>query len=420
MLGLQRVADDAMKILFVTQWFPPEQAPIGHMMKELGADLAKRGWEVTIVTGFPNHPKGVVFGRYRKRWFQEETVEGTRVWRVFLLTSPKRSLLNRILTFASFTLTSNIAILHRASPDLIFAVFQPLSIGLVLPFVARLKGARLVLNVQDLHPDVPIELGLIRNPIVIRLLRWIERRGYLAADALSVICDGFKEHCVAKGVAEQRIAVIENWIDPDEILPRARTSAFRQEVACSQEDFVVLYAGTIGWVSGAHVVLEAADLLREKREIKFVFVGEGPLVPHLSRVAREKKLTSVVFAPFQPRERLSDVQAISDVSVVSLLAGKGRASVPSKVLGYMAASRAVVASVDRTSETAKLVQEALCGVVVSPEDPYALANAILALESDPAHREQCGVQGRRFLEARFSRPVVTQKYAQLFARVAAT
>lgn len=404
-----------MKIVFLTQWYPPEQAPIGYMFRELAQALIARGHQVTVITGFPNHPSGEVFGGYRKRWRLKEALDGVDVWRMYLYTSPNRGKISRILSFISFTLSSAWALLAHPRCDLVFAVFQPLSVGLTLPALTRLKGSKLVLNVQDLHPDAPIQLGLIRNPLLIRVLRWVERFGYRSADGLAVICDSFKKHCVHNGAREERVAVIPNWIDIDEIRPGDRSNTFRASLGLAPEHVVVLYAGTVGLVSGAEVAVRAAQALEELYpEMRLVFVGEGPALGGLKDYVQRNRVKNVVFAPFQPRELLPQVQAIADISLVSMRRGKGKASVPSKVLGYMAAARPVVASVDLDSETAALVVKASCGRVVEPEDAQALASVISRLIEDPDARVQLGSGGRRYLEDNFQKATVTAKYADFF------
>lgn len=402
------------QIILISQWFPPEQAPIGFMIRELANDLAGAGWDVTVVTGFPNHPTGIVFGGYRKRWLLEEYVEGVRVWRVNLYTSRRRTPLRRVLTFLSFTLSSCLTIALRARPDVVFAVLQPLSVGVTLPMLKWLKGFRLVLNVQDLHPDVPIQLGLVRNPLLIRVLRAVERFAYRHADRLAVICDGFRRHCIERGARKEAVRVIPNWVDLDEIHPGASRTAFRASLGLGEDHFVVLYAGTIGYVSGAEVMVEVARVLGKDSRIRVVFVGEGPLTSVLERAVKNANLENVIFVPFQPRDRLNDVQAAADISVVTLLPGKGKLSVPSKVLGYMAAARCVACAVDADSETAHLVSEARCGVVTAPGDPDALAGAILALKADGSRRDEMARNGRAYLERHLSRHTVTRQYISLF------
>ncbi|WP_332671340.1 glycosyltransferase family 4 protein [Aromatoleum sp.] len=408
-----------MKVVFVSQWYPPEQAPIGYMIRELAQAMTAAGHDVTVITGFPNHPSGVVFGGYRKRLCLNEVVDGVKLCRTYLYTKRSPGKFSRILTFLSFTLTSGGALLFGGRRDLIFAVFQPLSVGMTLPIIAKLKRSKLILNVQDLHPDVPVELGLVKNPLFVRVLRWVERTGYRSAAGLAVICEQFKAHCVGKGADAGDVAVIPNWIDLSEVVPGDRMNSFRAELGLSRDHLVVLYAGTIGMVSGAEVVLRAATILGTTLPAaRFVFVGEGPAVAGLRTYVEENGLGNVLFVPFQPRERLAEVQATADISLVTLLKGKGRSSVPSKVLGYMAAARAVIASVDSDSETASLVRRSGCGIVVDAEDGTKLADAIVSLATDSARRNCCGESGRRHLEGHYAKATVTGRYIEFFETVA--
>ena len=412
-----RVNGQKIHLVIVTQWFPPEQAPIGTMQLELAQEMQKRGFDVTIITGFPNHPSGQVFPGYAKRWSLKEEVGSVAVRRTWLYTSPGRTRMTRLLTFLTFTLTSSWALARVRRVDVIFAVLQPLSLGVALAAVAKLRGARLVLNVQDLHPDVPISLGLVKNRLAIRFLRWIERFAYRSADALAVICDGFREHVRRCLVRDKPVTVIPNWIDVDFVRPSNRMNGFRAEAGATGADFVVLYAGTIGYVSGAHVLVEAARLLSSNERIRIVFVGEGPVVPVLERLVEEFGLTNVTFFPFQPRERLNEVQASCDLAVVSLASGKGGYSVPSKVLGYMAAGRPVAASVDSECETARFIRRSGGGVVVDSESAEQLARVIRQLSADRDECHAMGTRGRQFVENYHSKPVVTESYAALIGSV---
>ena len=404
-------------IYIVTQWFPPEHAPIGHMLLELAESLSKKGWMLTIITGFPNHPRGVVYDGYRKKLFQEEWIGKVRIWRVYLYTSANRSYLNRILNFLSFTVTSSLTLLWRGKPDMVFGAMQPLSVGAVLPVVAKLKGAKLVFNIQDLHPDAQIKLGLLKNRLLIRLLKGLERYGYRSANGLSVICDDFKAHCMAEGVEERRIAVIRNWIDLDEIKPGPRLNAFRSELGLTEQDFVILFAGTIGLASGADVLPDLAERLIAEADIKLVIVGEGELLSTIKESAEERGLGNMIFRPFQPRERLGEVQAIADVSVVTIRPGSEQMSVPSKVLGYMAAARPVLVAAEKKSETARFIVESRAGVIVPPGDPGAIASAVLEMRARPREAAEMGCSGRRFLERNLSREHIGQLYHEFFLSI---
>lgn len=402
-------------LMLISQWFPPEHAPMGYMLKELAEHMAGQGWAVDVVTGFPNHPSGKVFEPYRKKLLLREQLGNIRVNRLWLFTSERRSLITRALNFLSFMCSVLVFLLFRKPPALVFAVMQPLPIGAMLTVLARIKGFKLILNVQDLHPDVMVDLGLIRNPMLIRFLRKLETTGYLRADALAVICEGFKGHVRQKG-STRPVAVIPNWIDIDEIHPRVfDPNPVCEQAGISQGSHVVLYAGTLGHVSGAQVAIEAARHAAHRSDVVWLFVGEGPIVDQLKTQAQG--LPQVRFLPFQPRSRLLAVQNAATVSIVSLLPGKGLFSVPSKVLGYMAAAKPVVASVDADSETGRLVGAAGCGLVCQPGQGKALADAVLGLVDNPSQAQAYGASGRQYLEAHFSKAQVCGRYQALFDQV---
>jgi colanic acid biosynthesis glycosyl transferase WcaI len=409
------------RLTIVTQWFPPEQSPFGIMMSELSTGLAACGWDVTIVTGFPNHPQGRVFGGYKKRWLTREHLGQVRVLRVWLATFSNRSLLARAATFVSFTLTASWRLLVSSRPDIIFAVLQPLSIGLTLPVIARMKGVRLVLNVQDLHPDAQIQLGMVRNHRVIKWLRAIESYAYTHCSALTVICDRFRQHVIFRGAAPERVFLLENWVDTERIRPQEEAaSEFRRANGFSDADFVVLWAGTLGLVSGAAVVIEAATLLLQHPTVRFLIVGEGPLRESLGQQAEALGLSNVSFLPFQPENQLAAMQSCADVSLVTMMRDIGEISVPSKVLAYFAAGRPVIAAVPEDSETARMIRRAGAGTVVPPDDGPALAAALLEAYRNREGMRRLGESARDFAVQNLSVQAAVRRYEAVFRNICGT
>ena len=409
------------RILIVTRWFPPEHAPFGQMMRELADSLVCRGYDVDVITSVPSHPAAVVFDGWRNRLLQVQCPSaGLRVFRIGTIARNRARRKNgppgrliRVLAFLWFSIASAVLASVLKRPQVLFAVLQPLTVGPLLWLVSRVRCARVVFNIQDLHPDALVDLGLIEHPLVIRCLRMIESWCYRKADGLAVICEGFREHCVALGARASTVRVIPNWIDLDEISPQAGSPELRRAAGADADDVVALYAGTIGLVSGAEVIIESAAILGPDAGIRILFIGEGQLLPRLMRRVGELGLQNVTFLPFQERDRLNDVQSAGDVSLVTILRGQGRTSVPSKVLGYLAAGRPVIAAVDADSETARFLIRAGAGVIVAPGDPTALAEAILAMRMDPDRRKVMGRAGRRYLEENCSKQDVLQAYATM-------
>ncbi len=402
-----------MNIMIICQWFPPEYAPIGVMLHELAEDLSSKGHALTVITGFPNYPSGVLFDRFKKSLFTEETVNGVRIIRCYLYTSPKKTVTRRILNYLTFAVTSFIAAMRLKDHDLLFMVSPPLSNGAIAILLKKWKGLRYVFNVQDLYPDAAISSRIIRNRLLIRILRKTEARIYRSADRITVISEGFKENLIGKGIPPSKISVLNNWLDTGEIAPLPRNNDFSRQQGLTGK-FVVLYSGTIGLISGAELLLTCAERLAVREDILLLFVGDGIAKKGIADEARKRGLRNVKFLPLQPREVLSQVQSSSDVSVVTLRRGTGRTSVPSKVLGYMAAARPIVASVDPDSDTKKLVEQADCGICVEPEDADAVTMAILELYRDRHRAVLLGRNGRDFIVRNCDRKAMTAQYEALF------
>jgi colanic acid biosynthesis glycosyl transferase WcaI len=305
--------------------------------------------------------------------------------------------------------------LKAPRPDIVISFDgYPLLGPLTSALIARHYGAKLVSVIYDLYPDIAVELGKLKNPGLIKLARKLERLTYCNSQCIVTLSEGFRQTLInEKNVTAQKVAVIPVWLDAEKVRPVARDNTWRLRVDIPLEKFVVLYAGTIGLVAGAEVIAEAAQHLSTHPDILFLLVGDGYGKEQVQRQVRELGLHNVRFLPFQDRVVLSEVQATADVSVVTLAPGRGRTSVPSKVLGYMAAARPVVASVDGNCDTAALIGQAGCGVVVHPGNGTALAEGVLHYYRSTKERKTAGEKGRTFYLKHFEKNVVIQQYHEL-------
>ncbi len=397
----------------ICQWFLPEHAPIGILLKELAIDLKSKGHDVTIITGFPNHPAGILYEGYKKSLFSVETIEEVRIVRCYLYTSQKKTIFRRLLNYLSFAATSFLAACRLEKHDLLFIVTPPLSNAITAYLLKNTKGLKSVLNVQDIYPDAAISAGVIRNRVIIHVLKKVEKWIYGSADRITVISSGFLDNLMGKGVPHSKVSVVPNWLDVEGIIPLPRENDYASAYGL-QGKFIVLYSGTIGLVSGAELLLDCASSLESRKDILFLFVGEGVTKERIASEAQRRQLPNVRFLPFQSREKLSEVFSSSDVTVLTLRKGQGKYSVPSKILGYMAAARPVVASVDLDSDTGKVVHDAKCGICVDAGDVAGMTAAILELYQDRRRAEVLGRNGREFLVRNFERKEMTARYEALF------
>ena len=409
-----------MRVLLLTLYFAPDVAANAVIMTELAEELTTLGHQVTVVTAFPHYAGNVIDHRYRGRFIQREEHEGIQVIRTYLYTSPhKQRFLVRFLNYVSFNFLSTLASLFAGPQDIILAPSPPLTIGLSAYLISRVKRISYVYNVQDIYPDVVVKLGILRNPWVIALSRWLERFVYAHARHITVLSEGFRANLLRKGVPPEKLTVIPNFVDVDFIRPLPRNNGFRHRFGLDGR-FVVLYAGNLGHSQNLEHVLECAALLQDQDDIAFVIVGNGSRKPYLEAQARQMGLCNVRFIPFQPREDVPDIYAAADISLVPLRKGIALDSVPSKVYTIMASARPVVAAVDPGSDAWNLVEQAQCGLCVEPESPHALAEAIRALYADPALRERLGRNGREHVVQHYTRQAVARRYHELLTSLVGT
>jgi colanic acid biosynthesis glycosyl transferase WcaI len=298
----------------------------------------------------------------------------------------------------------------------------PLPLGASGWLVSLLRRTPFVFNIQDVFPDVAVELGAITNPSVIAAAARLERVTYGHADAVTVLSEDLRDNVAAKLLppgpgfigGPEKVRVIPNFIDTDWIRPAPKENGYRAEFGL-QGKHVVMYAGNVGLSQSLDLVLAAASHLAHDPDVVFVINGGGSARPGLQE--RATGLPNVRFIDMQPKSRLPEVVAAADVHVVPLRTGLARSSVPSKLYSILAAGRPLVASVDRGTEVARTVAAAGAGVAVPPDDPEAFTKAIVGLLGNPEDAAEMGRSGRRFVEEWASPAAVAEAYEALFTEL---
>jgi len=406
-----------MHILLLSTYFKPDIASTGVLMTELAEGLTRLGHRVTVVTSVPHYDGNRIWSDYRGKLHIREAFNGLDVRRVYLyVPQEKEGLVGRMLNYATFNTLSVLSGALAGSYDVVLTPSPPLTNGLAAFILSRLRGVPYVYNVQDIYPDVAIRMGVLTNPRVIAFFRYMERFVYDKAAAVSVISEGFRRNLLDKGVPDEKLEVIPNFMDMDFVRPLPRRNDFSAKHGLDDK-FVVLFAGNVGMSQGLQKVLDTARLLENEREILFLIVGNGAAKPGLQDYAQALGLRNVSFLPFQPPETLPEMYASSDICLVPLRKGFTGESVPCKVFTITAAGRPLVASVDRDSDTHRFVRKSECGLWVEPENPGTLAEAILTLRDDKDMRDQLGHNGRAYVETRYTPEAVGRQYAALLGRV---
>jgi len=401
-----------MRILIVTHYFPPEIGAPQARLSALSETWAADGDTVTVLTGMPNHPTGVKPPAYRRAIRRMERADGYRVIRTWLYTTPNEGVARRTIGHVSFMLTSVLLGARCAGPADTVVVSSPtfFSIGAAW-LLARLKRARLIVEVRDLWPGVFAQLGVLTNRWLIGVLERLELAAYAAADAVVVVSEGFRANLIGRGVPADKVHTIRNGVRLDQFVPgMAASPLVRERLGAGGSDCLVLYAGTHGICQGLPFIADSAARLAGEA-VHLAFVGEGADKPRLRRRARELALRNVTFLPGVPAHDVPHLLAAADICLVILRdLPLFSTFIPSKMFEYLAAGRAVIGAVK--GEAAQILREA-GGVVVPPEDSAALADAIRLLAADPERRLMMGRQGRGYVEQYFDRVPLAREYRKI-------
>jgi colanic acid biosynthesis glycosyl transferase WcaI len=411
------------RVLLLSLVFAPDGVSTSVLMTELAQELKQCGHEVTVLTTTPHYnadPEARARQPLAKRWgglLYYSTLDGIPVYHASIPEKGSR-VGARLLDYARFHLISTIAGLTTVGKyDVILAPSPPLTIGLSAWVLRLLRGTPFIYNVQEIYPDIAVSLGMLENRRVIRLLEMVERFIYQRAHIITVISERFRQQLLKKGVPEQKLQVIPNFVDTEFVRPGPRDNAFSARYGLN-DNFVVLYAGNIGLTQGFETILAAARKVQHIGDIRFLIVGDGTRRSWLQAQLEHGDHSNVTLLPYQPRSTVPDIYATGDVCLVPLKRGTAQGTFPSKVYTIMAAARPVIASADADSELAYLVERADCGWITPPDDATALADAIRISHRERNAREQKRQSGYEYVHRYHSREAVARQYDRLLRLVA--
>lgn len=405
-----------MRILMLTTYFRPDVASTGVIMSKLADEFVAQGHQVTVLTSVPHYDVNRQWPEYTGHAFFTENQGPLRIHRIYTrVAKDKSNLLQRALAYGSFNFLSVLRAVTLPSFDVILAPSPPLSNGVIADLISRMRGVPFVYNVQDIWPDVAIRAGLLKSSSIIRVLRIMEKYVYRRASGLAVISQGFRRNLLAKGVPDGKISVIPNFIDTGFITPQPKDNSFSRSHGLTDK-FVVLFAGNMGFSQGLEFVIDAARILQSYSRIEFVLVGNGAGRKKAEDYLLSLKVTNVRFLPYQPEESLPAMYGAADVCLIPLRQGFSTESVPCKLFSIMAAGKAAIAAIDRGSDTWELLESAQAGIPVEPENPEALAEAILDYYFDEISRRQAGQNGRICAEVNFNSHNLSKRYLSTLRR----
>ena len=405
-----------MRLLLLNQFCQPEPAFQGVPFAKR---LAQAGFEVEILTGFPNYPGGKLYPGYRVRPYAEETIDGIRIHRAALYPSHDRSGLKRMANYLSFGLGSLLFGVRHVKPVRVVFCYSLVTLIFTALFLRWRDRAKIVYVIQDLWPESVAHSGMMRNRLLHGVLLRFCDFAYGRADKLVVIAPGMKEVLVRRGIPENRIEVIYNWSEQEEDVGGApRDAALAAEYGLT-DTFNVMYAGNMGGMQALDNLLDAARLLGETHpDVRLVLLGGGTERERLAARAKTEGLTNVVFLPRQAPEAMPRVYSLADAVIVQLKdIPLFAVTVPSKTQACLAAGLPLLMGI--RGDAADLVEAAGAGVRYAPENARSLAEAILKLRALPADElREMGRRGREYYMSRLSRDVGTAAYADVFRHVA--
>ena len=408
-----------MKALLLSQYYPPEVGAASLKVSEIAEHLAEKGHQVTVVTGFPNYPEGVVYSGYRRKLCQKEKINGVRVVRTFLLTTRKRrSFKGRMANHLSFMVSSIFGALGAGRHDIVYVYSPPLFVGFSAYVVSRFFRASFLLDLHDLWPKAAVFLGVLKNPALIRTAEMFERFVYSKADRIFFQSERMRQDLVSQGVPSGKTEVHSLWVDTEFFKPVPREQAERIRLEYGMDNrLVVMYTGSIGPAQGLDTVIRTASLMKND-DVLFVFVGDGADRDKLVQMAQSERLNNVLFIPPQPVKMMPEFMSAADVLVAHLDKAPFRlGTVPGKLLNYMSCARPVLAGLEGAG--ADIIAGNECGIVVAPQEPEAMALAITQLK-EPELRGRMGEAGRAAAVAYYDRKKILSDLERRLEAIAAS
>lgn len=414
-----------LDILVVSQFFAPEMGAPAARFHDFGKLLVARGHRVTILTGLPNSPSGVIPPAYRRRMAMTETIDGIQVLRGWLHASPKLSKFDKAAGFASFAASASLqALLRRVRADVVVATSPPPTVGIPGMILSRRLGAPLVFDVRDIWPEAIAASGRLQSGTLIRVLERLERAIYAASSAITVVTEGKRDRLVEKGVAPGKVHVIPNGVDLRRFEDgRAMADDAWRALGLDLARFTLVYAGIMNPPQGLDVLLDAAAKLRADApalaaRFQLALIGAGSERARLEARTRDEGLGDCVrFVAEQPRDAIPPLLRRASAIAVTLRPRKDTHTVPSKLYEAMASGRPVLVSADGAPN--EILREAKAGLATPAGDAAALAASIRSLLDDPGQALAFGEAGKSYA-AGFDRARLVERFETVLRGVVAT
>lgn len=410
-----------LNVLILAHNFPPEFGGGATMQFELARHLAAAGHKVIVIAPLPSHH---MISNDGSMISTEEVVEGVHVIRIKTPSSTITSILSRAFCELGTDFRLVMKGLHIKPVDILFIMPQTSFLAIFSKLIKWFRKSIIVLYLQDLYPEVLISMGLLsRKNLIFRAAKIVEKIAYHGMDYIGVHSPRNRSYVISCGIDEKKVNVIPLWVDTSFIEKHAIQKSFAEKNHLTKK-FVVMYAGTVGFAMGSRTIPQTAKLLENEADLQFVVVGGGSKIIEMKEEIERLDLRNILVLPPQPRRELPDVLASCDLLLVLLRKeqsdnpnGYFRAVIPHKLLSNMASGKPILLSAEVDSDAAELIRNSKCGSVVPPEDPVALAEAVLAMMQDREKLPEWGQNGLEFVKNQFDSATQVKRMEDLFVKL---
>ena len=406
-----------MKILILTQYFPPEVGAPQNRLYELALRLKDKGDDITVLTAMPNYPQTEVHEKYKGKFWHYEEMNGLKVYRSWIFVSKSKSILLRLINYFSFTWTSFWSgWLRLGKFDLIICESPPLFLGISAYLLKKIKDAKLVFNVSDLWPESAEKLGLVRNKLFLGLATYLEEFMYRISDLISGQTQGIIKN-ISSRFPKKKTYWLPNGADMSFYNSAKQFSDWKTLKGFSEDDFILLYAGIIGYAQGLEVILKTAAQLQSDYKIKFILLGNGPEKEKLILMAKEFRLANVFFYDTVSKNEMPSIIQAMNASVIPLKKlDLFKGAIPSKIFESLAMKKPILLGVEGEAEQL-FIEEGKCGLAFEPENEKDLAKKILMLYNDRKLLAELGENGREYINRKFNRDIIAEDFRKVLTEL---
>lgn len=404
-----------MNIAYYSHYFVPEIGAPSARIYDMAEEWIRRGHGVQVATCFPNHPTGILYPGYERRWYARETLDGIDVHRYWTYITPNKGFIKKSIGHLSFYPSALASARRLEPPDVFIGTSPTFFAAMAAARVAKRRRRPFIMEVRDLWPALFVELGVLRNRVLLAALERLELSLYRRAARVVTVTESFRRNLIDRGVPAEKVATIPNGADVDYWRDSGQGNALRERLGLEGR-FVVLYIGTHGISQALTSALRAAGRLRDVPDVVLLLVGEGAEKEKLQSFAAAEGLGNVMFIDPVGKDEVRAFYSMADLCLVPLRdIPLFSTFIPSKMFEMLAMGRPTIGSV--AGEAAEIFRRSGGAVVVPPEDDEALARAVRELRADPGRRAEMSHAGRRYVAENYSRAALAGRYLDLIDEI---